>query len=760
MKPFFSLVIPCYNDGRYAPGYYIDRLLTNILEQGLEKDDLEVIISDDHSIIPYQGTLDRYKEKLNIRFIETDYNFAPGNTRQKGAEIATGQWLCFADHDDVFYKGALAGVKQLIEQKGEQYIVYSDFNKVDCNDITHVIEKFEHPRLGTWIHGKFYNIDNFWKPMQISFKKDLKTHEDLYLGKVVECALHKLHHEPMYIKSPTYMWIYNPDSVSHSNYIAQREDGIEHDFMEIHFNDFLISQIDSILDCYAKDQLTRDEATSLSISGLGSAFLSVCTFKAKNPENYLKTIDAYSSKVLHRMEDELNFNIASLKVMIKTTYSSVLANVNKVADQYRQLPFIEWLEYIDGLDYQSILDPIRASEIRQTNQIQEQSNTIAPISEEADENHRPFYSIVIACYNDGRYKEGVYLDRLLSSLAKQGIPKYDLEVICSDDCSPIPFDSIIAKHENEMIIKYIKTDYNFAPGNTRAKGVTIATGEWLVFADHDDMFYDNALTAMRDAIKGKNEQHFAFGDFYGVDTEGKVVRKFEQSLNWCHAKFYNKDNFWDKYGIHFIKDLKSHEDIAICSQVSCLLSSEVSSYTYLHTPLYAWTDNPQSVSHAKYTVETEEGPREFLEVFFEDYISSTGYIYLNQFKEHKIKIINAIKWCLEIMCYCYFYMQGFEFRRPDDFYQKNYQFAGTYIDECKKTFNLTNESIYNAIASNGAFMYYQIRELADPGSGHYIPSQTLKEWLEIVSPENKKRKRRSTKVEKFEEADVQSEKAN
>lgn len=737
-KPFFSIVIPCYNDGRYAPGYYIDRLLSNILQQGLEKDDYEVIISDDHSIIPYQGTLDRYRDKMNIKFVETDYNFAPGNTRQKGVDNAEGQWLCFADHDDMFYKGALAGVKQIIEQRNEQYIVYSDFNKVSEDDFTHVVEKFAHPKLGTWVHGKFYNIENFWKPYKLHFKKDLRTHEDLYLGKLVECALHKLNRNPLYIPSPTYMWVYRKDSVSHGTYVNEvGEDGFEHVFLERNFNDFLISQIDSILDCYAEEQLTRDEAISLTLTGLGNAFMNVCAIKAKNPEHYLKSINTYSSRILHRIKDDLDLSIGSIKVLIQTTYEEVFKEVSKISDQSSQLNFIEWIEFIDKVDYQADVDKAQAEQAREINQKVVEAEAKPTKKRGRKKKQRPFYSIIIACYNDGRYKEGVYLDRLLASISRQDLPKGEIEVICSDDCSPVPFDSIIAKYENKLIIKYIKTDYNFAPGNTRAKGVTIATGEWLAFADHDDIYYDGMLKVMKEAILEKNEQHFALGDFNGVDTEGKVLKKYERTLNWCHGKFYNKDNFWDKYGIHFIHDLKSHEDIAICSQVSCLLASNVSSYTYVPKSVYAWTDNPQSVSHAKYTVETEEGPREFLEVFFEDYITSTGYIYMNAFKEHKVKMINSIKWCLEIMCYCYFYMQGFIFRKPDDFYKKNYEFAGRYIDDCKKTFNLTNDSIYKTIGSNHAAMYRQIRGLADPGAGGYIPQQTLKEWLEIVSPDNK-----------------------
>lgn len=737
-KPFFSIVIPCYNDGRYAPGCYIDSLLSNILEQGLEKDDYEVIISDDHSIIPYQGTLDRYRDKMNIKFVETDYNFGPGNTRQRGVEAAEGEWVCFADHDDLFYIGALSGVKYLIEQHKEKYVVYSDFNKVAEDDITRVVEKFTHPKLSTWVHGKFYNLKNFWKPFNIHFKKDLKTHEDLYLGKLVECALHSMKKEPMYIKSPVYMWVQRKDSISHGTYVKEiGEDGFEHDFLERNFNDFLVSQIDPILDAYEFDIISKSEAISLSTSGLAAAFTSVCSLKARNPEHYLKSIDYYSSGALHRMEDKFNIDLVTFKVLLKANYEDLMKIVDEVADKCAQKSFLDWLAYLDEIDYQSCLDAELADRTREINEKKVLSGETENIPEdEIEADHRPFFSIIIPCYNDGRYKDGVYLDRLLSSLTQQGIPRYDLEVICSDDCSPTPFDYIIARYEDRLIMKYVKTDYNFAPGNTRAKGLTIATGQWLAFADHDDIYYEGALKLIKDAIKVKNEQHFIFGDFNGVTPDGKIVREYKQSLNWCHAKFYNKDNFWDKYGIHFIHDLKSHEDIAICTQVSCLLSTEVKQYTYLPKPIYAWTDNPQSVSHAKYTIETEDGPREFLEVFFGDYIQSTGYIYLEKFKEHSIKMVNAIKWCLEIMCYCYFYMQGFEFRRPEDFYRKNLDIAGEYINACKKAFNLTNESIYDTVASNHAYMFYQVMKLADPGSGRYIPSQTFQDWLEIVSPDN------------------------
>lgn len=727
MKPTFSLVIPCYNDGRYAPGQYIDRLLNSVVEQGIEKDDLEVIVVDDHSIIPYQGTLDRYRGKLNIKYIETDYNCCPGNTRQKGVTVATGEWLCFADHDDVIAPAAFRAIKMVLTQTNEKYMFETDFNKVDSNDLSKVIEEFRYPNLGTWIHGKFYNLENFWKPFKLHFLKDLKTHEDIALGKLVECAMHKLRRKPTYVNIISYKWTYNKDSISHKTYTSQKIGGVTYSFLETHFDDFLASQISSLFDAYRDENITQDEAKILVLTAICSSYNHICAFKMSHKKKYLKTSEAYVSRLWDQAKQLIELSYSQAKVILTSALKNEAKQIDSFASWSNQLPLIEWLKFIDEMDYNAVIDKELAHQINNT-----KKSFVNTVDTKA---HRPFFSIVIACYNDGRYKEGNYLDRLLSSISRQGVPKEDLEVILSDDCSPTPYDSIVARHQDEFIIKRIKTDYNCCPGNTREKGVTLVTGEWLCFADHDDIFYDGALAKMKNAIIEKNEQHFAFGDFYGVSPEGEVTKKFECHLNWCHGKFYNKDNFWDRYNIAFIHDLKSHEDIAICTQVSCALSSYIKDYTYLHTPIYAWTDNPESVSHAKYTVPTETGPREFLEVFFEDYLHSTGFIYIDKFKQHNVKFEHAVKGIIEIMCYAYFYTQGFQFRRPDDYYKRNLEVAGEYIDICKKTFNFTNQSIYDVVASGNATMYYQVRELADPGSGRYIPTQTFKDWLQMVSPE-------------------------
>lgn len=707
-RPFFSIVIPCYNDGRYAPKHYLDRLLNNIVEQGLKKSETEVIVVDDHSPMPYDGTLKRYKDKLNIIYVENNGVSCPGNTRQAGVDVASGKWLCFADHDDEFYPDALKLVKQNIEGAKDPHIIYSAFNKI--GEDGEVVEEFRLNNCKTWLHGKFYNVDSFWKPFDLHFVKDLKTHEDVALGGYVEKILTKLSAGIIYLDTPTYKWNWNKDSISHSSYVNKiGDDGNSHSFLETHYDDYLAASIDVLLDCYNREFIDKPAAIHEMINCVISAWLVFHNMHLSDNNPYLSKNMQYYAKRWVNLKEVFKINLPYMKVLLNGNYRAVKNRFDEIANANNYTPFIDWLSDIDKIEVTDVAEPVKLTK-------------------------RPFFSCVIACYNDGRYKEGVYLDRLLSSLTRQGLDKADLEVVLSDDCSPEPFNHIWEKYTDKLTIKTTKTDYNFAPGNTRAKGVEIATGSWLCFADHDDIFYDNALKKVKNAIIDRGEKHFVLCDFNSVNPEGQVIRKYEQSMNWCHGKFYNRDDFWDKYNIHFIHDLKSHEDIAICTQVSCVLTANIQNYTYVHEPVYAWTDNPQSVSHAKYTVDTESGPREFLEVFFGDYIESTGYIYIDRFKKHLLSMANSVKGSIEIICYCYFYMQGFMFRRPDDYYKENIKLAGDYVTACKKTYNITNDAIYKVVASNKAFMYYQVMELANGASGRYIPTYTFKEWLELVSP--------------------------
>ena len=335
--------------------------------------------------------------------------------------------------------------------------------------------------------------------------------------------------------------------------------------------------------------------------------------------------------------------------------------------------------------------------------------------------HRPFFSIIIPCYNSRKT-----IGKLLESIVNQEMED-DLEVILSDDHSTESYQEIVDNFKDTLSIKQIKTDYNFAPGNTREKGVSIAEGEWVLFADHDDEFIPNTLPIIKERILESNEKYYAIANFLEADPNtGLVLREMRATRNWNHAKFYNLDNLWEKYGIHFKKDLLTHEDIYISSTVNCIISNINREPLYIDLFCYIWNARPTTISREKY------GDHSFLETYFSDYIDSTGTRYLEMYEMNRISYSYALQSAIEVLLYCYFYTQGFIFKDPHNYIVKNEQLSREYLVKIKQLFNISNKFIFNYVSKNDAELYVKIRESATIGVGPHIESKSLMQWLEYL----------------------------
>lgn len=337
-------------------------------------------------------------------------------------------------------------------------------------------------------------------------------------------------------------------------------------------------------------------------------------------------------------------------------------------------------------------------------------------------NHRPYFSIIIPCYNSRKT-----IGNLLQSIVDQNIPS-DIEVILSDDNSTEDYFDVVEPFFEQLSIKVTKTEYNFAPGNTREQGTKLVEGEWLCFADHDDEFIPNTLKKIKATIEKYGEKYCAVANFLEVDPDtGKVLSEMKRTRNWNHAKFYNWDNLWKKYNIHFKKDLLTHEDIYVSTRVNCALKdANNDNPLYIDCFCYKWMSRPTSVSREKY------GDYTFLEIFFKDYLESTGYAYLEAFRNNEIPASYAIDAAIGVLLLSYFYSESFVFSDPVHYKQDNFDELTNYLIECKETLGINNEFIYNYAASNHAEFYERNRRDAAVSVGTFMPSKTFAQWLDYL----------------------------
>lgn len=88
-----SIIIPVYNIAEYLP-----RCLDSVLVQTHKN--LEIIVVDDGSIDSSKDVINAYAEKDSRIVAIFKENSGVSDTRNKGLEIATGDYIGFVDGDD------------------------------------------------------------------------------------------------------------------------------------------------------------------------------------------------------------------------------------------------------------------------------------------------------------------------------------------------------------------------------------------------------------------------------------------------------------------------------------------------------------------------------------------------------------------------------------------------------------------------------------------------------------------------------------
>lgn len=184
MSKTLSVVIPAYNGEKY-----IATALSSLVDG--KKFIKEVIVALDHCTdntekiaMQFAGTI-----PVQVVHVAEDLPNGPGNARQAGLDVATGDWIGFLDVDDVFTTNTVQTIaKTLRELEAEETkkgisIPMIIGNFTERNGKTG-ITGFVHKNDSTWVHGKWYQRQ-FLVDHDIRFAPDLYTHEDVYFNNQV-----------------------------------------------------------------------------------------------------------------------------------------------------------------------------------------------------------------------------------------------------------------------------------------------------------------------------------------------------------------------------------------------------------------------------------------------------------------------------------------------------------------------------------------------------------------------------------------------
>lgn len=230
MDYLLSIVIPTYNRS-----FSLDKLLASIYYSRLNKDDYEVIISDDsdneNEIKENIKLAENYISRglMNIKYIRNKYKrVGPAANRQNGLDESQGRWITFVDDDDIFIYGNMNYIMGKLEYYKDTQIscIITEPRMVDMND-NEIEFSNEDDFEKILTHGKIYN-KNFLNLKNISYDVTAPAHEDIYFNYQVLCGTYT-DSSWSYIclgNASFYKFYNNPDSLSHSfefydNYITR-----------------------------------------------------------------------------------------------------------------------------------------------------------------------------------------------------------------------------------------------------------------------------------------------------------------------------------------------------------------------------------------------------------------------------------------------------------------------------------------------------------------------------------------------------------
>ena len=123
-KMLYSFIIPVFN----RPDE-VDELMESLTRQELK--DFEVVVVEDGSTKTCKEVCDKYAGMLDLHYYYKE-NSGPGQSRNYGAERASGRWLIVLDSDVVLPEGYLANVDKELFLQGDSAAVRKERAQVSA----------------------------------------------------------------------------------------------------------------------------------------------------------------------------------------------------------------------------------------------------------------------------------------------------------------------------------------------------------------------------------------------------------------------------------------------------------------------------------------------------------------------------------------------------------------------------------------------------------------------------------------------------
>ena len=154
--PIISVITPSYNQKDF-----LERTILSVLEQNYPN--LELIIIDGGSTDGSVQIIKKYEKYIKYWVSEND--LGQTNAINKGLKIATGEWVCWQNSDDVFLHGCFKELAKIINDAPELNLIFGNLKLIDQNDNFIRNIKYVQPNFNSIFHEGMVisNQCAFWR---------------------------------------------------------------------------------------------------------------------------------------------------------------------------------------------------------------------------------------------------------------------------------------------------------------------------------------------------------------------------------------------------------------------------------------------------------------------------------------------------------------------------------------------------------------------------------------------------------------------
>jgi len=124
IKPLVSIIIPTYNRA-----LYLEEALNSIFIQ--DYDNYEVIVVDDGSTDDTMSVIDRYASDSRLQYEYQQNSGKPSIARNKGLQIARGDYVAFLDSDDLLSANSILLRLEILEKYADVGLVTGSWADYD-----------------------------------------------------------------------------------------------------------------------------------------------------------------------------------------------------------------------------------------------------------------------------------------------------------------------------------------------------------------------------------------------------------------------------------------------------------------------------------------------------------------------------------------------------------------------------------------------------------------------------------------------------